>query len=89
MPLHAVRNNFNFSTDQRRVLNFEHIVSESDNIKQDMSIDVYGRTEKEEAQPAKVCLAATRQGPRIRGLSQRSAGCNRAHSSCRLCMVGL
>ena len=48
VPLHAVRSQFNYNLDQKRVLNFEHIVSESDNIKQDMSIDVYGRTAEEE-----------------------------------------
>ena len=54
MPLGVVRDNFNYNTEQKRVLNFEHVVSEADNIKQDLSIDVYGRAEKEEAAKPKV-----------------------------------
>lgn len=68
MPLNAVRDSFNFNLDQKRVLNFEHVVSESDNIKQDMSIDVYGRESKEDEQPQsqaeqnqQVCRAAAVQ----------------------------
>ena len=68
MPLNAVRDSFNFNLDQKRVLNFEHVVSESDNIKQDMSIDVYGRESKEDEQPQsqaeqnqQVCRAAAAQ----------------------------
>ena len=51
VPLNAVRDSFNFSLEQKRVLNFEHVVSEADNIKQDMSIDVYGREPKEDDEP--------------------------------------
>ena len=59
VPLGQTKSNFNFNLDEKRVLNFENEVDDSDNIKQDMSIDVYGRKEeeKEEApqrQPAQV-----------------------------------
>jgi len=46
VPLGKVRSDFNFSLDDKRVLNFENIVNDDDNIKQDLSIDVYGRAEK-------------------------------------------
>lgn len=50
MPLGQLKGGFNFDLKDKRVLNFENIVSDEDNIKQDMSIDVYGRAEKEEAE---------------------------------------
>ena len=34
---------FNFNLDHKRVLNHSYEPDDSDNIKQDMSIDVYGR----------------------------------------------
>lgn len=46
MPLGKVRSTFNFSLDNKRVLNFENVVTDDDNVKQDMSIDVYGRADK-------------------------------------------
>jgi len=46
VPLGKVRSDFNFSLDDKRVLNFENIVTDDDNVKQDLSIDVYGRAEK-------------------------------------------
>ena len=48
VPLGQTRTKFNFNLDEKRVLNFENVVSDDDNIKQDMSIDVYGRQDKEE-----------------------------------------
>lgn len=48
VPLGKVKGSFNFSTEDKRVLNFENTVDDSDNVKQDMSIDVYGRAKKEE-----------------------------------------
>lgn len=50
MPSGEVRSDFNFDIDgdNKRVLNAEHVVDDSDNIKQDMSIDVYGRGSKED-----------------------------------------
>ncbi|GMH32745.1 hypothetical protein BSKO_00579 [Bryopsis sp. KO-2023] len=56
VPLGQVKSNFNFSVEHKRVLNFENVVDDDDNIKQDMSIDVYGRQKEEEyaeAQAAK------------------------------------
>lgn len=50
VPLGQSKSNFNFNLDEKRVLNFENEVSDSDNIKQDMSIDVYGRQEEEPAE---------------------------------------
>jgi hypothetical protein len=48
VPLGHAKNNFNYNLDEKRVLNFENVVNDDDNIKQDISIDVYGRAEKEE-----------------------------------------
>ncbi len=48
MPLGQVRSKFNFNLDEKRVLNMENIVNDADNVKQDMSIDVYGRTSAED-----------------------------------------
>ncbi|CAM6098552.1 unnamed protein product [Calypogeia fissa] len=50
----SVRSDWNFSMKDKRILNEEHIVKDSDNIKQDMSIDVYGRTEKEEEMTSEI-----------------------------------
>lgn len=47
VPLGQTKSNFNFNLDEKRVLNFENEVSDADNIKQDMSIDVYGRKDEE------------------------------------------
>uniref|UniRef100_A0A7S0WIT2 Uncharacterized protein n=1 Tax=Pyramimonas obovata TaxID=1411642 RepID=A0A7S0WIT2_9CHLO len=42
-----VRSDWNYSvTNNTRILNFENIVNDDDNVKQDMSIDVYGRKEE-------------------------------------------
>lgn len=49
VPLGQVKSNFNYSTVDKRVLNMENVVNDDDNIKQDLSIDVYGRKGKEEA----------------------------------------
>jgi hypothetical protein len=53
-----VRSNFNFTLEDKRVLNFENVVDDSDNIKQDISIDVYGRKEKAEQEAAAAKAAA-------------------------------
>jgi len=42
-PDGEVKTGFNTSTEHKRILNFIHVVNDSDNVKQDMSIDVYGR----------------------------------------------
>lgn len=55
VPLGQVRSSFNYNVERKRVLNFVNIVTDDDNVKQDLSIDVYGRKEKadeEEAQAA-------------------------------------
>ena len=51
MPLGRTRRQFNFNIEEKRVLNFENEVNDSDNIKQDMSIDVYGRSKEDEPAP--------------------------------------
>lgn len=40
VPLGKVRNNFNFNLDSKRVLNFENVVTDDDNVKQ---VGVVGR----------------------------------------------
>lgn len=47
VPLGMVKSSFNYDTTDMRVLNMENVVSDSDNIKQDMSIDAYGRKAEE------------------------------------------
>ncbi|KAL3692250.1 hypothetical protein R1sor_005901 [Riccia sorocarpa] len=48
VPTDGVRSDWNFSLEDKRVLNMENVVRDEDNIKQDISIDVYGRTPKED-----------------------------------------
>jgi len=57
VPLGQTRTKFNFNLDEKRVLNFENEVSDDDNIKQDMSIDVYGRKDDEPAPAAEAAAA--------------------------------
>ena len=45
-----VKSSFNYDVSDKRVLNMENVVNDDDNIKQDISIDVYGRKEKEALQ---------------------------------------
>eukprot|EP00887_Chlorella_sp_A99_P001490 scaffold8.g1490.t1 len=47
VPLGQVKSAFNYSTDDKRVINFENVVSDSDNIKQDISIDADDYAEHE------------------------------------------
>lgn len=49
MPLGMVKSAFNYDIRDKRLLNFDNVVNDDDNIKQDISIDVYGR-KKEEAE---------------------------------------
>ena len=51
VPLGSKRSKFNYNLDEKRVLNFENVVNDDDNIKQDMSIDVYGRKAEDDDQP--------------------------------------
>jgi len=49
VPLGATKTDWNFDcTKHKRVLNLVHEVTDEDNIKQDKSIDVYGRFDEEE-----------------------------------------
>jgi len=48
VPRDGVKSEYNFSLQDKRVLNAEVVVNDADNIKQDMSIDVYGRQKEEE-----------------------------------------
>lgn len=42
-----IRDDWNYSVQNNtRILNFENVVDDNDNVKQDMSIDVYGRKEE-------------------------------------------
>lgn len=43
VPLGQMKSSFNHSTTDKRVLNMENVVNDDDNVKQDLSIDVYGR----------------------------------------------
>lgn len=45
-PTGSVRSDFNFSLTDKRIINKEHVVTDADNIKQDLSIDVYGRSQE-------------------------------------------
>lgn len=47
VPDGEVKTGFNTSTRNKRILNFVNEVKDSDNIKQDMSIDVYGREDED------------------------------------------
>lgn len=58
MPLGQLKAGFNYDITDKRVLNMENIVNDDDNIKQDISIDVYGRKEKEALQSDPVVDAA-------------------------------
>jgi len=55
VPLGGQRAGFNFNLDDKRVVNMVNEVKDEDNIKQDMSIDVYGRKDAEE-QEVSVCV---------------------------------
>ena len=48
VPLGQTRGGWNTSTEDKRVLNFVNEVNDDDNIKQDISIDVYGRQSVDE-----------------------------------------
>mmetsp|Transcript_52599 Transcript_52599/g.125622 ORF Transcript_52599/g.125622 Transcript_52599/m.125622 type:complete len:257 (-) Transcript_52599:45-815(-) len=47
VPEGEVQTDFNTNTRNKRILNFVNEVKDSDNIKQDMSIDVYGRSDED------------------------------------------
>ena len=66
VPLGQTRTKFNFNLDEKRVLNFENEVSDDDNIKQDMSIDVYGRKDEDPAPTAAAPDAKSEKKPEVR-----------------------
>ena len=57
MPLGQAKGKWNYNLDEKRVLNFENVVNDDDNIKQDLSIDVYGRAKEEEDEAAAAAAA--------------------------------
>ncbi|GFR48050.1 hypothetical protein Agub_g9884 [Astrephomene gubernaculifera] len=60
VPLGKVRSNFNFSLEDKRVLNMENVVNDADNVKQDMSIDVYGRKKASDAAAKQAAVTAAK-----------------------------
>ncbi|EFJ42574.1 hypothetical protein VOLCADRAFT_107210 [Volvox carteri f. nagariensis] len=58
VPLGKARSNFNFSLEDKRILNMDNVVNDSDNIKQDMSIDVYGRKKADDLKAKQATEAA-------------------------------
>jgi len=52
VPLGQTKGKWNYNLDEKRVLNLENVVNDEDNIKQDLSIDVYGRKSEEDADAA-------------------------------------
>lgn len=46
-PIGVVKKDFNFSLEEKRILGVVYEVKDEDNIKQDLSIDVYGRKKEE------------------------------------------
>ena len=65
VPLGQTKCSFNYSVDDKRVLNFENVVNDDDNIKQDISIDVYGRAEKEEEAEAQAAAEQENQTEKV------------------------
>ena len=63
VPLGQLKSAFNYDITDKRVLNMENVVNDDDNIKQDISIDVYGRKEKEELQKEGKADAAPADAP--------------------------
>lgn len=57
VPIGQRKSGFNYNLDEKRVLNFVNEVKDDDNIKQDISIDVYGREKPEDAAPETVAAA--------------------------------
>ena len=89
VPLGSKRSKFNYNLDEKRVLNFENVVNDDDNIKQDMSIDVYGRKTDDDDQPqngaAEVgSLVRKDQLPRqqVNGASQEYSACKKYGYPC-------
>lgn len=76
VPLGSVKEFGTFDCENNpRVLNAEHVVSDADNVKQDLSIDVYGRKEAAEEKGEEVEDAHVRNG------AKRAAKASSATSS--------
>eukprot|EP00879_Flechtneria_rotunda_P017948 GHRR01018812.1.p1 GENE.GHRR01018812.1~~GHRR01018812.1.p1 ORF type:complete len:147 (+),score=75.85 GHRR01018812.1:148-588(+) len=73
VPLGKVRSNFNFSLDNKRVLNFDNVVTDDDNVKQDMSIDVYGRADKKARDEAMAKAAAEKAEEQAKAKQEQEA----------------
>ncbi|KAH7278650.1 hypothetical protein KP509_38G050800 [Ceratopteris richardii] len=58
LPVGSVRSEYNFSLSDKRIINKERVVTDADNIKQDMSIDVYGRSNDADEQEQGVEIAS-------------------------------
>eukprot|EP00195_Chlamydomonas_chlamydogama_P007780 CAMPEP_0202890766 /NCGR_PEP_ID=MMETSP1392-20130828/1072_1 /ASSEMBLY_ACC=CAM_ASM_000868 /TAXON_ID=225041 /ORGANISM="Chlamydomonas chlamydogama, Strain SAG 11-48b" /LENGTH=212 /DNA_ID=CAMNT_0049574401 /DNA_START=192 /DNA_END=830 /DNA_ORIENTATION=- len=71
VPLGKVRSQWNFSLDDKRVLNMDAVVNDDDNIKQDISIDVYGRKKKSEAAEAAVAQQAKEEAAKQTAAQQQ------------------
>ncbi|GMI19273.1 hypothetical protein TeGR_g14419 [Tetraparma gracilis] len=54
LAIGEMSDDYNFSTEKKRILDEVKVVSFDDNVKQDSSIDVYGRTDDEEAAAAEI-----------------------------------
>lgn len=61
VALGGQRSGFNFNLEDKRVVNMVSEVKDEDNIKQDMSIDVYGRKEADEKAAVRGNCAAAEQ----------------------------
>ena len=72
VPLGQARAGWNTSTEDKRVLNFVNEVNDDDNIKQDISIDVYGRQTAEEK--ANSVRAADAPAAAARAKAEAAAG---------------
>lgn len=83
MPLGGSRAGFNFNLDDKRVINMVNEVSDEDNVKQDMSIDVYGRKDKDEDEVRRCVVRCCAVLGRLGGL-QRGRG---IISGCSLLLV--
>ena len=79
VPLGQNKSNFNYNLDEKRVLNFENVVDDSDNVKQDMSIDVYGRKQEGEDEPEKG--AANSGNAKVHALASLAAATEGLHNA--------
>lgn len=53
LEFNEMSDEYNFSVERKRILNHVVEVNDADNVKQDMSIDVYGREEEGEGEDLK------------------------------------